>query len=184
MVRFGNTLQEGVSMLNEFGNQLIITPAIIKRFMSKVYKFRTDGCWEWCAATNNGGYGEFGINGKIYKAHRISYLIHYGDLDNTDDVLHSCDFPRCDFPRCVNPNHLFLGNQLINMQDCARKGRIVTPRGENNGLSKLTDKDVLEIIELSNKGYNTYRLGEMFGVNATAIQKILTGKTWRHITGR
>jgi len=56
--------------------------------------------------------------GKHIKAHRMSYLIHVGDIPAGKVVMHSCDNPSC-----VNPDHLSVGSYSDNIQDCVRKGR-------------------------------------------------------------
>lgn len=51
-------------------------------------------------------------------AHRIAWEMTHGTIPMGLYVLH-----RCDTPACVNPEHLFLGDQTVNMQDAKRKGR-------------------------------------------------------------
>lgn len=76
------------------------------------------GCWQWFAGFDQRGYGVFNIKSKPQKAHRVSYRIHVGKIPTKAHVLH-----RCDNPACVNPKHLFLGDQNINMKDMASKNR-------------------------------------------------------------
>ena len=102
----------------------------------------------------------------------MSYRLHYGEFDRTLKVLH-----RCDNPPCVNPEHLFLGTQDDNMKDCKDKGR--TPTGSKHTSHKLSDSDVVKIIELSSSK-NTKTLSEMFGVNPRYIRKIVTGERRVH----
>ena len=45
---------------------------LMDRFFSKVKK--SSGCWEWIGAINSDGYGNFGFNGRIEKAHSKSKL--------------------------------------------------------------------------------------------------------------
>jgi hypothetical protein len=75
-------------------------------------------CWEWVGGTNGYGYGAFKLNKRMEHAHRIAYIIQFGDFDQNLHVLHTCDNPPC-----VNPNHLFLGTQKDNMLDMISKGR-------------------------------------------------------------
>jgi HNH endonuclease len=85
------------------------------------------GCWIWIKAGQY-GYGYMILNKKKIRAHRLSWIIHNGDIPEGLLVCHKCDV-KC----CVNPNHLFLGTGDDNMQDMIKKNRckfIGAPRKE------------------------------------------------------
>ena len=90
----------------------------IDRFMKKVSPEALTGCWLWTGATQTFGYGKVTVNWKSYSAHRLSWILHKGEIPAGMSVLHHCDNPAC-----VSPSHLFLGSQFDNMKDMARKGR-------------------------------------------------------------
>lgn len=54
-------------------------------------------------------------------------------------------------------------------------------RGEVHHYSKLTNDEVLEIKELSKKGYSLNTLASEFGVCKSTIFKITHGKLWAHV---
>ena len=55
-------------------------------------------------------------------------------------------------------------------------------KGEKNNKAKLTNKDVLKIIELSKSGnYLQKDLASMFNVHRSAIARIVQGKAWIHL---
>jgi hypothetical protein len=82
------------------------------------------GCWLWERACQSRGYGQVTVDGKVVLAHRASFeAFNDVSLDRHQKVCHGCDNPIC-----VNPEHLFVGTQSDNMQDCVKKGRIKTPK--------------------------------------------------------
>lgn len=52
-------------------------------------------------------------------AHRVSWILSYGEIPQGMLVLHHCDNTFC-----VNPTHLFLGTQRDNVHDALAKGRM------------------------------------------------------------
>lgn len=150
-----------------------------ERLISYVIPEPYSGCWLWTGAVYHPGtqfeYGALRANGKTIGAHRLSYQLFRGEIP---EHLHCCH--KCDTPLCCNPDHLFLGTNKENHMDASRKGR--TPRGERSGSAVLKNNDVLEIRRLHKTGrWNYPKLGELFGVDFSAIYKIVKRKRWSHI---
>lgn len=97
---------------------MILSDKDKERFLSKVLIGSENECWPWQAYVNPGGYGRIQIQRQSRVAHRISWIVFNGTFDSSLYVCHTCDNPSC-----VNPNHLFLGTQHDNMQDCFNKKR-------------------------------------------------------------
>ena len=89
----------------------------------------TPGCWFWCGTKLKSGYGHLSIQGKLVRAHRFSWFLHYGVHPGENVVMHTCDTPLC-----VNPHHLRLGSQKENLQDMSRKGRAANQFGKQKVL--------------------------------------------------
>lgn len=77
------------------------------------------GCWNWTACLNHAGYGVFKYDGQMKGAHRFSYKLYIGEIEDDLLVCH-----RCDNPKCVNPFHFFKGTDADNMKDGRDKGRM------------------------------------------------------------
>lgn len=139
------------------------------RFFSKVLK--TDSCWIWQSSTNHAGYGRMNYKGIIEKAHRLSYLIHFGEIPNGAHVLH-----KCDNRLCVNPEHLFLGNQQINMQDKFDKGR--SQFGADAPRAKINEAQAIAIL-LDNRPYS--KIATEYNLTTSAVSAIKCHRTWKHL---
>jgi hypothetical protein len=100
-----------------------------------------DGCWIWNDCTSRAGYGVINIKKKVYYVHRLMAAIYYVEFEDVDHVMHDCDVRRC-----CNPDHLTLGNILLNNQDMFKKRR-ARPKGRipNTYHGKAYDDDETEI---------------------------------------
>jgi predicted XRE-type DNA-binding protein len=148
-----------------------------------------EGCWDWKGCCpKNPGYGQFRSNMKIEKAHRASWIIHFGEIPKGMFVCH-----KCDNKRCSNPEHLFLGSNKDNNLDMIKKKIHPTlgKKGEENHMSKLTEKQVNEIRqelkkrddiskkEIMKNKLSQKNLAEKFGITQTLISAIKTNKIWK-----
>ena len=91
---------------------------VIEKFQAKYIPVTESGCWLWFGANSARDYGDFWFNGKMRRAHRVSWELAHGPIPPGMFVCHTCDVPSC-----VNPDHLFLGDRAANMRDCVKKGR-------------------------------------------------------------
>jgi hypothetical protein len=135
-------------------------------------------CWVWTGGTDRSGYGKFKVGYQSIRAHRWAYEEFVGRIPDGLCVLH-----RCDNSACIRPEHLFLGNNLENIQDKVDKDR--QAKGEVFRSSKLTDDDVREIrrrYRRYSRVCNSFTLAREFGVDPVTIQYITTGKGWNHVS--
>ena len=175
--------------------------ADLKRFWSKVDQ-PEEGCWLWQGTMLKQGYGCFKIAGKMYKAHRVSYIYAKGAILAGLILCHTCDNPRC-----VRPDHLFPGTYKDNMQDAKNKGRMATGdqsgarlhpethirgdrhpshlhpelrQGELNGRARLTCEQVEEVrTRYAHGGISQLALSQEYHVAQTTISAIVRRQNWK-----
>lgn len=155
---------------------------VAERLWDKVAVAGLDECWPWTGATTSKGYGHF-MTGKRYGfsqyPHRMVCLITHGKLADHEMVLHSCDHKRC-----CNPCHLRKGTHQDNMDDKVKRRRqakgpgSTTPVGENHVRAKLTETEVIMIIQSS---LTIKELSMSYGVSRCCISNIRSRKSWRHL---
>ncbi len=133
-------------------------------------------CIETTYAKNAGGYGVRRVNGVLHRHHRLVYAKAHGisiDSLRGSEVMHLCDNPAC-----INPLHLALGTHTDNMHDMFSKGRRTAAVGEQNGRSKLTSSEVLEI----RHSHGTNReIAARFGIANSQVSLIKRRKIWKHL---
>lgn len=91
--------------------------------------YHPQGCWLFTGAPNRGSGGEtihsyrfhMTIGDKIYKpsAPRVAWSLHH----NAEFPSHLLACHTCDNRQCVNWEHIWVGTNKQNLEDCSRKGR-------------------------------------------------------------
>lgn len=135
-------------------------------------------CWVWLkSCLKSGGYGQFNINGDMWRAHVLSYVLTRGDIPDGIWICHHCDNPKC-----VNPDHLFPGTPQDDMTDMIKKGRAKHATGEDTPCAKFSNEQVSKIKEWIVSGkMSKARIARMFGTDRSTITKIAKGKLWASI---
>jgi hypothetical protein len=204
---------ESTTQLEPTLKNVKLTERLLKRFRSKIDKSGPipshvpdiGNCWDWKGVIEGTGYGSISQGRKGFFVHRVSYLLEYGQFDESLCVLH-----KCDRRSCLRPSHLFLGTKGDNCRDMATKGRAASgdrngrrlypesiPRGDNHharrnperlargertGGSKLKEADVRWIRANAHpKKRNIKGIARKFGVSGSTIAYIFHRKTWNHI---
>ena len=159
------------------------------RFLSQLLE-RIDAqdinsCWNWNRGVNDekhNGIGSYGVvwYGGKRKAHRLMKELIHGAPPSKD--LYACH--KCNNPRCCNPLHIYWGTAKQNVQDCKNSGRLVREIGQERYNAKLTEEMVIRIInEAPTRTYGWgRRIAEELGVGRTAINNIIRGRRWKHLT--
>lgn len=152
----------------------------LERFEQKIFFGSPDGCWYWTGSTNPDGYGRIysRVNRRNLSAHRLSYIIHKGEIPDGLCICHSCDNRLC-----VNPDHLFIGTHQENMDDMYLKNRGKKAFGSSKWNSVLKEEDVIEIIRLKKIGIKRKEIfSRLSTLSKTAIDDVLYKKnSWKHL---
>ena len=173
-----NTMNEAAKIVLEPISKSTPTAANIANFWAKVGKRGPDDCWLWTHSKSN-GYGRFVLAGKAISAHRASWIIHNGGIPNGEGYHGTCVLHKCDVRNCVNPAHLFLGTQKENIADMVGKKRVAV--GGRASRVKLAEEQVAQILSRHALGDSKKTLAAKYGVNYSAIWKIVNGRNWAHI---
>lgn len=81
-----------------------------ERFFKYVHEEPNSGCWLWSGSLSDKGYGWFRL-GTTQKAHRLTLMAGGAEIPSDRVVDH-----RCRVPSCVNPAHLEVVTNAVNLQ--------------------------------------------------------------------
>lgn len=141
-----------------------------ERFWKYANKLGADECWNWSGTKSGANYGVICVRRhpgvRLWQAHRLSWELANGEIPPGMFVLHDCDNTLC-----VNPGHLWLGTQLDNMRDRARKKRGNQRSGSRHYKFKLSDQDILDIRASAETGR---RLADKYKTTIQYISNIRT----------
>lgn len=150
-----------------------------ERFWHGVTRGKEDDCWLWKGRKHKFGYGRVGE----LLSHRVSWMIHRGNLTDDMCVLHKCDaryaLGDTTYRSCVNPNHLWLGNRDDNQKDMTNKNRQAV--GERHGRVKLTDEQCLLILNLKGVEKATV-IATRFSISWRHVYSLWKGRIRRYLT--
>lgn len=134
---------------------------------------KSDDCLVWPLFRDPlRGYGVVGVNGQLFKAHRLMCEIAHGPASSPDhEVAHSCGRGH---EGCVNPKHLSWKTRSENQRDRLRHGTSGTGlRGKSR--YKLSPTQVDEIRKQLETRTGT-AIADDFGVSRSTISQIKSGK--------
>ena len=91
--------------------------------MTELFKYRqilASGCWNWTGATSTNStgsskYGRYKYKGKLWRVHRLAWVLNGHTLNPSDQLNHSCGNSLC-----FNPSHLYVGDASQNAHDSVR----------------------------------------------------------------
>ena len=137
------------------------------------------GCKDGC------GYGRINRDGGLVRIHREVWKRDNGEIPEGMEICH-----KCDTPACIESSHLFAASHADNIRDMWGKGRghkhygnthtkgKSVNAGSRHGLSKLTERAVIEI-RASSENYKL--LAERYGVKPNHINRVRSGRAWKHV---
>jgi hypothetical protein len=126
----------------------------------------TDECTIWPFSVSvRGGYGQVRHEGRVRKAHQVSFALANG-RDPMGMVLHSCDNPPC-----VNPAHLSEGCAADNTRDAVQRGRLPRCTDRPNG---KVDAVMAEEVRVSPE--TGRQVAARLGLSEGLVSNIRTGK--------
>lgn len=160
----------------------------LKRIISKVEweteEFDNSKCWIWDGTMmdNKKGHchGSIWYNKKYVMTHRIMYHNYISDVpeytNSSLKVLHKCDHSQNG--RCINPWHMELGTNKENSQDALKSNTLtLIEKGESNPMSKLSDKQIKEIMVLKSSGLSQKEVASKYGIHQSQVSRYWNKKT-------
>lgn len=136
-----------------------------------------DACWPWLGRTNEQGYGQMTVGSsripRTAKAHRVAYVVAFGEIPDGLSVDHTCYSASCQ-----NPAHM----RLLTVGENSRRQRHLNHhRGERTPTAKLSEASVRLIRRAYTAGAPSRELACKYGVTSQTILAAVRGYTWAHV---
>ena len=137
------------------------------------------GCAEWPFFKDQNGYGQVTFRNNRTRAHRVALILATG---RDHPLLEAAHAPvTCSNPSCCNPSHLRWATHSENMADTITDG--TSRRGTRHHGSKLTEEQVLEILDLVHVGVLQEDIADDYGIVSQTVSDIKRGRRWSWLTG-
>lgn len=152
--------------------------SIEEKLLSKTTRLES-GCLLFEGQKDRRGYGFLRLGGRLQRAHRLMYALHFGTIPQGLVIRH-----RCDNPSCIAIEHLEVGTQLDNVHDAWSRGRAHPNIGESNGRAKLNADQVREIrahYRPYSRTHGAAALARMFCLHPKVVSAVINRKTWVHL---
>lgn len=147
------------------------------KFIGEVLNNPTSECVIWPYAKDRQGYARYNIEGKVVFAHRyLCEIVNGRPPTPSHHAAHSCGNGA---KGCVNPKHVSWKTPKENNADKVSHGTVCF--GAHHGRSKLTERDVREILDRSSC-FTLAELADAYGVSFQHVSRIIRGEKWKHLT--
>lgn len=113
---------------------------------------------------------------KTFIVNRLVGIHYWGNPDNLPETNHLDGIKTNNFYR-----NLVWSTKSDNIKHALETGLKIPLKGEMHPNSRFKETDIIEIRRLHESGKNQREIAEIFGVKWRLIQKIVTGKRWKHI---
>ena len=159
---------------------------LVKRIWERVKIRGLDDCWIWTGQRSASGYGIYRIRkGPRTLSHYSTILAHRFVYEERVELIPEGLIIRhsCHTPLCCNPKHMSTGTTQDNSDDMVRAGRSL--KGEKNVRAKLTEKEVVRILQLRKEGLTLKEIAAKFKtVTLANIGYICQRKIWSSVEQR
>ena len=123
-----------------------------------------------CSLQKDGKLSTFKVH-RLVGQHFIPNPENKPQINHINSIKHENNIDNLEW--CTN---------LENQRDAISKGLVPHMKGELNGFSKLTEKDVLEIrAKFKPRIYTRQMLADEYGVKEGTIKDVLQRRSWKHI---
>lgn len=108
----------------------IDNPVRVINFWVKVAAGLENECWPWLGAKDQKQYGNFVVSkGKTSKAHKFSWILHFGEIPAGMQVDHKCNHTWCVNPNCLQLLSGIKNNEKSNSASAINKRKTHCIRG-------------------------------------------------------